>query len=139
MSVPIRASFRTVDAVVPNELFVYGQVQVEFSANHVIKAGQNLAVGSVLGLATSGGDAGKLKLVTAAAVDGSQNPWGILTEPVDTSSTGTNADTGFSVAVSGTFNINALIVGAGITVTAPAFVEALRLRNLHVKALGFSG
>lgn len=58
--------------------------------NGVLKSGQNLVAGTVVGVITAGG---QLKGVDNDASDGSQTAVGIILNTVDASSTGTNADT----------------------------------------------
>lgn len=98
----------TVGAVTYNPLIMPGKPEVRSA--FTIKGGQTLVAGSVLGAITAAGpDFGKLVLSTAAAVNGSQIPFAILAEDLDT----TSGDKEYSVYVEGMFNEAALVFGAG--------------------------
>lgn len=62
----------------------------------------------------------------AAATDGSQIPWGIVATPADATSAAAEVE----VYTYGDFNLNAVAVGAGLTVAG--CVEALRARGIHL-------
>ena len=78
----------------------------ELRANFYIEAGQVLEPGAVLGMVTA---TEELKLSVAAAADGSQVPFAILPEALDT----TGGSKLFYVFVEGYFNETALVYGTG--------------------------
>lgn len=94
----------TVSAVTFNDLYMPGKDPV--LAPFTIATGQTLALGSVLGAVTA---TGKLVLSDAAATDGSEVPFAILIEALDT----TGGDKVMDVAVEGYFNETALVYGGG--------------------------
>lgn len=134
MAIPHPARYRYVDAIVHNPLMLPGADPVFM--NFVIEGGQNLIPGSVLGRVTA---TGKLKLVAAAAGDGSQNPVAILCEKLDTFAADgvTPQDITMAVAVSGYFNETVLNYGAGYTVAA--LKPLLQAVNIYTRAPGYSG
>jgi hypothetical protein len=75
--------------------------------NEIVEAGQVLEVNAVLGMVTA---TSKLVLCDAGAGDGSEVPYAILQENLDTSATGLNADEEISVLVGSNrlINLNAL-------------------------------
>ena len=79
--------------------------------NHVVAAGQILVAGSVLGVVTA---ASELVFSDPTAGDGSEEPFGILMEDVDTSATGLNASAELGILVSSNrmINFNALVYQA---------------------------
>lgn len=85
-------------------------------------SGQNLQRGTVLGQITA---TGKYTISTSAASDGSQNPSAILAEDTNASSADKNTVAYFE----GTFNENALILGAGFTIAVVR--PALRLLGIY--------
>lgn len=82
-----------------------------------------LARGTVIGKVTA---TGKFKVVDSAASDGSQVPYGILTDTVDTT-----AEVTTTAYVSGLFNINALTFGG--TDTASTHETELRKLGIFLK------
>ena len=84
--------------------------------------------GHVLGKITSGANAGKWTVSTVPPVggsDGSDVPAAILEFDVDTSATGSDADTPANVAVTGEFDAAQLVYGATYTAaTVKAALEA---------------
>ena len=92
----------------PDNLFA-GHVMPKVTDVMTILAGQNLVRGAVLGRITA---SGKGKLVDKDSVDGSQAVYAVLAESTDA----TAADKTSPVFLTGEFNENAIIVGAGDTV-----------------------
>lgn len=91
-----------VDAIVFNALQMPGKELIR--SVFTIAAGQTLKAGSVLGAITA---TGKLVLCVDGAGDGSEVPFAVLLEDLDT----TAGDKDFSVAVEGFFNETALVFG----------------------------
>lgn len=89
-----------------------------------LKSGTSYKAGAVLGIITTGG---KAVLVDSSKSDGSQTPYGVLTEDVDA----TSADKVSSVYLSGEFVDAALSFGG--TDTAATHKAALRDLNIYVK------
>lgn len=104
----------TVAAMTYNPLVLPGKPEVR--GVHKIKGGQGvLRAGTILGAITqAGADYGKLVISAAGAGDGSQEPFAILPEDLDTNAN-SNADKIYSVYVEGTFNETALVYGTGHT------------------------
>ncbi len=93
----------------------------------VIKAGQNLKRGSVIGEIAA--EPGVFNLVDKDAVDGSQNAKHVLTVDVDAS----GADAPGVAYETGVFNPDALALAAG---TVVADVQAaLRARSIFLRAM----
>ena len=138
MSITVQASFQTVDSIVHDPLFLYGSSDDIKFIPGVLLAGVAYPAGSVLGLAATGVNAGKMTLCAFAAGDGSQNPYGILVFPLDlTVATGTGSDANVSIAVTGYFNETALTFGTGYTITL--LRQALRNIGIFARAPGYSG
>jgi hypothetical protein len=90
-----------------------------------LASGQNLVRGTIVGRITA---SGKFKAYDAAATDGSQNPVGILTNPVDA----TTADTNTTIYLEGQFAKSG-ITGLGATAAAEKSTRiALEARNIFV-------
>jgi hypothetical protein len=134
MAIPYPAKYHVVDSIVYNPLHLPGSEPVFM--NFVIEGGQNLLLGSVLGRVTA---TGKLKLVNAAAGDGSEVPVAILCENMHTFDKDgvTPLDMMMAVAVGGYFNETVLHYGAGYT--DANMKQLLLARNIHTRAPGYSG
>lgn len=135
MTIPsLRARHNTVDAISFEQLIMPGAKLVY--ENYIIKGGQVLAAGSVLGQITSGG---KLQLTASAAGDGSQTPMAVLMEPLSTYDTDgtTPLDMSFQVLVAGKLNAQALVLGAGHTIASVK--TALRDRGIFLTSQHYSG
>ena len=94
--------------------------------NVSIDAGQDLKRGSVLGKITADS---VYKLVDSASSDGSELAICILTQDIDTSSTGTNADTDGQVLVSGFVNGDKCIYGGTSDTADSAATDKLSFRE----------
>ena len=116
----------TVESYVPDQLIAGQFFRVTFG-NAVLAGGQGvLARGTLLGQVTA---TGKYLVATAAATDGSQVPSAVLADSYDT----TLGDvTGAGLYLTGEFNANRVIFGAGVT-AASAFA-ALRGVNIFLKS-----
>lgn len=83
--------------------------------------------GAILGMITSGANAGIYALAAAAATDGSQNPTAVLVDYCDPSAGNVKAP----IYLQGEFNINAVTLGPGIT---PLIAKSmLRRLNIYLK------
>ena len=133
-SLPYPNRFRTVDALVPNPLLLPGKKHL--TQPFTILGGQHLLAGSVVGVVSA---SGKIVLSLSAAGDGSQVPFGILAEDVNSyASDGVTAlDVGAPVYVEGIFNATALAFGTGQTVALVAPI--LAARAIYLQNPGFSG
>ncbi len=118
---PAVAGSRAVDALTHNSLF-FPPYSIRYS-HEQLKAGFQFLPGTVVGKITA---SGKLVPAVATANDGSQTPYGIVCEYVDTTATGTNADTNFSVAVAGVFNYTALLIDTSFGGTIDAAWDAIK-------------
>lgn len=98
-----------------------------------IPAGFVLPRGALLGMVTLTGD---YVLSASGATDGSQAPVAVLADYIDTSATGTNAASQAPVYLTGTFNINAMTLGAGFSY--PSIKSVLRPLSIFFKQ-GVSG
>lgn len=115
--------YQTVSSYTPDRL-IAGLTQI-VTENMVLLAGQVLNRGTLIGRITA---SGKATIATAAATDGSQNPYGILLDYYDA----TAGDLGgCGVMVKGEFNDNAVIFGAGHTVLTVH--DALRDAGIYLK------
>ena len=114
------------DAFIPDQL-IDGDMKIVTHAGRTITGGAYFKRGTVLGLITSGGKLGSYTIATAAATDGSQTPTNILVDDVDT----TTADALGGIYAMGEFNINAVILGTGITPAAAR--TALEAQNIYLK------
>ena len=90
----------------------------------IILSGENLVRGTVLGKVTA---SGKLIELDIAAVDGSQNFFGVLAEDTDASA----ADKVAPVFKSGQFNEDALILGGATTIAD--IKDAARALNCYIQ------
>lgn len=135
MSFSYPAVDQVVDAYIPMQLWLPGGHKPVFIP-YVIKGGQTLLRGSVLGLITA---THKVVLAVAAAVDGSQIPFAILPEDIASfASDGVTAlDMSASIAVRGHVNVTALTFGLGRTWLNSQGI----LNNLGVtgRYMGYSG
>lgn len=102
----------------------YGTVSTVDEQGTVL-SGNNLARGTVLGRITA---SGKYVAVDSTAVDGSQNPYGILADDTDASS----ADAVGGIYLKGYFNENQLVFGG--TDTIADHKTALRDLGIYTKA-----
>lgn len=96
------------------------------TAPHTLLAGQVFAKFSVLGKVTA---SGKLKLCASAAGDGSEVPYAILQEDINTTSP-VNADLVYNVVVQCKINPEVLVLGVGHTIAS--VTDALRARGIHL-------
>ncbi|WP_296201485.1 head decoration protein [uncultured Hyphomicrobium sp.] len=119
----------TVSALVRNELALPGKDPV--LAPFKIAQGLTLKRGSVLGRVSA---SGALILSLAAAGDGSNTPFAVLLEDVDT--TLESGPTVRTVAVEGFFNETALVFGTGHT--ADTVRAPLRDRGIYLSAPRYS-
>lgn len=108
-----QAASGTLGSYVPTQLFA-GEVDV-VTNNDTVLTGKVLARYTVLGRITA---SKKLVAWDPAATDGSEKPMGILAVPLDTSATGTNADTAAPYYVAGGFNHEALVWPAAVSTLA---------------------
>lgn len=116
--------YQDAGAFIPDNLFAGNELSV-LTGGVTIAAGQGiLRRGTVLGIVTA---SGKAVAVDKAAADGSNVPYGILTDDVD-ATTETNA----TVYISGVFNKNALFFG-GDTDTAADYETELRKLGIFLK------
>lgn len=121
MGFPTRTSTHT-----PDHLLVQEYPMVEEGGT--ILSGLTLARGTVVGKITA---SGKLKVFDTVNADGSEIPYGVLLDAVDASA----ADTVGPIAVSGKFNIGALIVGGATDLTTDANQKLLRTANLYTASV----
>jgi len=100
--------------------------------NHIVKSGQTLKVGSVVGMITA---SQKLVLLDNAAGDGSEKPFAVLVHGVNT----TAGDDEISVLVKSTRRLNGRALVFGGTATMVTMREALSLRGISIRTPGYSG
>ena len=100
--------------------------------NVVVQIGQNLAVGSVVGMVTA---TGEVRLVDDAAADGSQEPYGVLVHAVDT----TAAADEIAILVKSTRKLNGRMLKFGGTYTMQTIRAALSRRGISIRTPGYSG
>lgn len=109
---------------------IAGETQL-VTRSYVLLSGQKLSRGTVVGQITAGG---KITISLTAAVDGSQNPNGILIDDYDA----TAGDVaGCGVYQKGEFNENAIIMGAGWTLAT--LYPALRDLGIYLKPAVVAG
>ncbi len=113
----------TADIFVPDQL-IGGDMKI-VTDTRTISGGAIYARGTVLGQITA---TGVLTQALSASSDGSQVPYTILVDQVDT----TSGPVPGGVYLQGEFNGNALILGTGITLAAAK--AALEARNLFIKS-----
>jgi hypothetical protein len=89
-----------------------------------VLSGQNLVRGALVGKITA---SGKIVLSLSAAADGSQTPYGILSEDVDASS----SDKASVIYIAGAFNKTKVTFGTGHT--AASTLNALRDSNIYLR------
>lgn len=141
---PYIAGFRAVDALRSNPLLLPG-----FSPKYipvVILTGQQILPGTVVGKANSGANAGKVVVSVKTATDGSQIPYGITVDMIDTTAAGpagAAGDINCDVLVAGIVNASAIVVDTtwGLTPdTVWAALEPyLRTIGLFGRFPGYSG
>jgi hypothetical protein len=90
-------------------------------------AGDSFAIDNILPPAS-----GFYTIATAAATDGSQVPCAILAESIDTTPAGTNGPGAAPLYLTGEFDANAVIWGAGLSAT-PLVVAQLRQVDIFLK------
>ena len=95
------------------------------SQEEVLITGQNLVRGAVVGKITA---SGKVNLSLSAAVDGSQNVFGIVADDVDA----TAGDKQVTIYTAGDFNENEMTYGTGHT--ADSVRDAFRALGIHTRA-----
>ena len=102
-----------------------------FSDRAIVPAGEIITRGMVLGQITA-----DLKVIESlsAAVDGSEDYYAIAGEDLDTSATGTNADTEIMLWLTGGFNEAKILFGTGHT--QASLLTAMRALNTFVRPLG---
>lgn len=93
------------------------------TSSGVIASGLTLSRGTLLGKITANGE---LTTSLSAAGDGSQTPYAILNDDVDTTSGAKSA----SILVEGTFNSDAMTFGTGHTATSTA--DGLKDIGIHL-------
>lgn len=137
MAINTRAGFTTVDAIVFNNIIMPGG-KTQFEQG-ILLGGVFYPAGSVLGLATGGGNAGLLVLSATAAGDGSQTPYAILLENVSAYDVDgvTARNTSMKVLVGGVVNPTALNYGTGHS--AATVKAALSTRGISFNTPGYSG
>lgn len=113
----------TADIFVPDQL-IGGDMKI-VTDTRTISGGAVYKRGTVLGMITSSGN---LTQALSASSDGSQTPYTILVDDVDTTGGAVNG----GVYLQGEFNGNALILGTGITLAAAK--TALEAKNIYIKA-----
>lgn len=130
-NLPHAAYGGTVSAITYNPLKLPGKP--EDRGVFTIKAGQVLRIGMVLGAIRTGPDTGKLIRCMKTAADGSQVPFAIMAEDLDTSP----GDLAFSVLTGGTYSEMALdLDGSGWTVDELRM--PLRERGVYLDAARYS-
>jgi len=103
-----------------------------FTDRAVVPQGNVLSRGSLLGRITVDG---KVILSLAAAADGSETPYAVLANDVDTSASGTNADTEVVIYLTGSFVEEEVTFGTGHTQASTKD----GLRNLQIFIRKYSG
>lgn len=105
--------------------FLFAGDYPAITRNVLVKQGQNLTYGSLLGRDTQG----KYKLAAKDAEDGSADLQGILTEDVDA----TSKDKEAIIYLTGQFNYNAMVFGNGYHEDGIPTQEAQdKLRQLNI-------
>lgn len=105
----------------------------EFLSNaYTILTNQNIPAGTPVGIVTA---SGKLIASNSSASDGSQNPIGITAFPINTTSTGYNADSVQSIIVQAELIDYAQLNVTGLNWTQETLRNALASRNIIVKNL----
>ena len=112
----------TQDAFLPDQL-IGGDMKI-VTKTETITGGAVYKRGTVLGQITA---SGKWTIALSASADGSQTPKRILVDDVDC----TAADALGGTYQMGEFNLNAVILGTGIT--AAAATSALEASNIYLK------
>lgn len=135
------AGARVVDAIIHNPLFLPGSKTVFKPV--VFAAGQQLLLGAVVGQVTA---TGKLVLSVKTAVDGSQVPYGIVPETIDTTAAGPNGvagDTNADVVVQAYVNASAVYAdvswGATPDLAWAALEPLFRPLSIFGRFPGYSG
>jgi hypothetical protein len=118
----VAGGVNTVGTFTPDELVIRpGRTLIRtYASGHGV-----IPRGGVLGKITA---SGKLILSVAAATDGSQTPYAIAAEPVDTSA----GDASGATYLGGTYNSNAFTYGAGHT--AATVFDPLRVVGIDIVA-----
>ena len=114
------ASFSATDSEFADQLLAHDSDSIR-SIKATLFAGQNLLRGTVVGAITA---TGKYIKSLSAAVDGSQNPNGIVVQDCDA----TAADKECLIYTNGSFNAHKVILGAGWT--AASIYEPLRTEGI---------
>ncbi len=91
-----------------------------------IISGQNLARGTLLGKHTSGGSAGKLRIIDSDGTTGTQTPYAILADDCDASL----GDKVATIYLTGQFNINEVLVDSNDT--AASFKDACKAISIFL-------
>lgn len=117
------------DSPAPDDL-IGSNADALLARKYTLAQGQNVVRGTVLGVVTSGGEVVKS---LSAAGDGSQTPFGIAAIDMDASSDDISPpeDRDILVYTRGTFNENALTLGASHTVAS--IREGLRAKGIFLE------
>jgi hypothetical protein len=135
MSIPVYARRKIVDSISFNQLVLPGH-NLRFQ-NYLLKGGQDVIAGSVLGRISA---SGLLTLCKAAAGDGSEVPMAVVLDQISAFAADgiTPRDTPFAAAVGGSFNWTALYFDPSI-VDIETARDALRKTGIFTRAPGYSG
>lgn len=136
MGISHPANAGVVDAISFKQLEMPGK-ELDFE-RWVIAGGQRLKRGSVLGKVTANS---KLVLSLSAAGDGSQTPFAVLREDIDTYDIddSTGRDMIFPVIRGGALNPDALVLGTGHTIASVKAGFATAAQGIRLTAPGYSG
>jgi hypothetical protein len=118
----------TLGAITPDNLFAGHDIPVLVKGVTLAKGQGVLQRGTVVAIITASGLA---KPVDRSKGDGTQTPYGILTDTVDTGDGAALTDTKATAYVTGLFNSKALIFGG--TDTAVHHEAKLRDSGIHLK------
>jgi hypothetical protein len=99
---------------------------------YTVLTNNNIPAGTPVGIITA---SGKIKASASDASDGSQNPIGITLFPINTTSTGYNADAVQSIIVQAELIDYAQLNVTGLTWTQETLRNALAPRNIIIKNL----
>lgn len=112
----------TDNGAAPNDALIGGDHKL-VTEEVVVIAGENLTRGALLGKITV---SGKVNLSLSAAGDGSEVPWGVLTEDVDA----TAGDVTAVAYITGQFNEDKVTLGTGHTLASVK--DGLRGKSIYL-------
>ena len=137
MSISIEPDFRVVDAILPTNLLLPGATPSFQSVT--LAGGFGYPPGAVIGIASTGANAGLALLCDPAAGDGSQRPIGIVPTPIATFASDNATPQAKNASIYRTGNFNLAYLYAPAWSNTMALRVALMINLIVTSEPGYSG